>query len=277
MVQCNKMLEIDVAVLYCALQQRNSDMTTETTTQNIATNIDKTIAAVTTPVKAPTATVAKASAKSAAKTAAKPVRKARAATAKRRAGKVVAAVKLNNKRAVKATKRVANATVAATKTQIERNTPMAYDFTKMFAGFELPAADRFQTIFADAGERGQDMVRKSQATAGEMTELAKANIEALTEAGRIAATGVRSIGQDALNSGREGFEQASASLKTLADAKSPTEFIQIQSELARASFDRVVAEGSKFAEAMVKLAGEAVQPLSNRATINAERINELAA
>ena len=154
---------------------------------------------------------------------------------------------------------------------------MAYDFSKMFAGFELPAADRFQTIFADAGERSQDLVRKSQETAGEMTELAKANIEALTEAGRIAATGVRSIGQDALASSREGFEQASSSLKTLADAKSPTEFFQIQSDLAKASFDRVVAEGSKFAEAMVKLAGEAVQPLSNRATINAERINELAA
>ena len=252
-------------------------MTTDTTIQNIATNVEKTVAAVTTPVKAPTATVAK----SATKTATKPVRKARATTAKRRAhkapAKFVAAVKLNNKRAVKATKRVTKATVAAAKTQIERNTPMAYDFTKMFAGFELPAADRFQTIFADAGERSQDLVRKGQATAGEMTELAKANIEALTEAGRIAATGVRSIGQDALASGREGFEQASASLKTLADVKSPTEFFQIQSDLAKASFDRAVAEGSQFAEAIVKLAGEAVQPLSNRATINAERINELAA
>lgn len=252
-------------------------MTTDTTTtQNIATNIDKTIAAVTTPVKAPTATVTK----SAAKTASKPVRKART-TAKRRAAKsptkVAAAVNKNNKRAVKATKRVAKATVAAAKTQIERNTPMAYDFSKMFAGFELPAADRFQTIFADAGERSQDLVRKSQETAGEMTELAKANIEALTEAGRIAATGVRSIGQDALASGREGFEKASASLKTLADAKSPTEFFQIQSDLAKSSFDRVVAEGSKFTEQLVKLAGEAVQPLSNRAAINAERIKELAA
>ena len=248
-------------------------MTTDTTIQNIAANVEKTVAAVTTPVKAPVAPVAK--------TAAKPVRKARAATAKRRAvkspAKVAAAVSKNNKRAVKATKRVTKATVAAAKTQIERNTPMAYDFSKMFAGFELPAADRFQTIFADAGERSQDLVRKSQATAGEMTELAKANIEALTEAGRIAATGVRSIGQDALASGREGFEQASTSLKTLADAKSPTEFFQIQSDLAKASFDRVVAEGSKFAEAIVKLAGEAAQPLSNRATINAERINELAA
>ncbi|HEV2043042.1 MAG TPA: phasin family protein [Sphingomicrobium sp.] len=248
-------------------------MTTDTSIQNIAANVEKTVAAVTTPVKAPVAPVAKS--------AAKPVRKARATTAKRRAvkstAKVAAAVSKNNKRSVKATKRVAKATVAAAKTQIERNTPMAYDFSKMFAGFELPAADRFQTIFADAGERSQDLVRKSQATAGEMTELAKANIEALTEAGRIAATGVRSIGQDALASGREGFEQASTSLKTLADAKSPTEFFQIQSDLAKASFDRVVAEGSKFAEAIVKLAGEAAQPLSNRATINAERINELAA
>ena len=254
-------------------------MVTDTTTKNIETNIEKTVEAVTAPVKAP-ATVTKSGAtatKTAAKSGSKPVRKARATATKRRARKVVAAVKTNNARASTATKRIAKASVAAATTQIERNAPMAYDFSKMFAGFELPAADRFQTMFADVGERGQDMVKKGQATAGEMTELAKANIEALTEAGRIAATGVRSIGQDALNSGREGFEQASASLKTLADAKSPTEFIQIQSELARASFDRMVAEGSKFAESMVKLAGEAVQPLSNRASINAERINELAA
>ena len=252
-------------------------MVTDTTTKNIEDNINKTVEAVTTPVKAPVPTVATTVAKS----SAKPARKVRATVAKRRArkapAKVAAAATVTNKRAAKSAKRIAKASVAAATTQIERNAPMAYDFSKMFAGFELPAADRFQSLFAGAGERSQEMVRKGQASAGDMTELAKANIEALTEAGRIAATGVRSIGQDALNSGRQGLEQASASLKTLADAKSPTEFIQIQSELARTSFDRMVAEGSKFAEAMVKLAGEAVQPLSNRASINAERINELAA
>lgn len=252
-------------------------MTTDTNTQKIEANVEKTIAAITTPVTTASTTVAK----SASKAAAKPARKARAVATKRRArkapAKLAATVKKTNRRTVKATKRVAKATVAAATSQIERNSPMAYDFTKMFAGFELPAADRFQTIFAGAGERGQDMVRKSQEAASEMTEIAKANLEAITEAGRIAATGVRSLGQDALASGRDGFEQASASLKTLADVKSPTEFFQLQSELARSSFDRLVAEGSKFTEAMVKLAGEAVQPLSTRASINAERINELAA
>jgi phasin family protein len=80
-----------------------------------------------------------------------------------------------------------------------------------------------------------------------------------------------------LASGRESVEQASAAVKTLAEAKSPTEFFQLQSELARASFVRAVAETSKLTEQLVKLAGEAVQPLSTRASLNAERLNDIAA
>ena len=42
-------------------------------------------------------------------------------------------------------------------------------------------------------------------------------------------------------------------------------------------FTYEVAESSKLTETMVKLAGEAFQPLSNRATANAERFNTLVA
>ncbi len=160
---------------------------------------------------------------------------------------------------------------------IERTKTMTFDATKLFTVDALPGADKFQTLFADAGERSQDIVRKSQKAAEELAEITRANVEALTEAGRIAASGARSISQDVLASGREGIEQASAAVKTLAEAKSPTEFFQIQSELARASFDRAVSQGSKFTEQLVKLAGETVQPLSNRASINAERIKEMTA
>jgi phasin family protein len=62
-----------------------------------------------------------------------------------------------------------------------------------------------------------------------------------------------------------------------AEAKSPTEYLQLQGDFARASFDRMVAESSKLTESLVKLAGMAFQPLSNRATANAERINNLVA
>ena len=154
---------------------------------------------------------------------------------------------------------------------------MTYDFNQLFGGFQLPGADKYQDLFSGAGERSQQLVAKSQKAAEEMTDLAKANIEAMVEAGRIAAGGVKSIGQDVLASGREGIEQASDAVKTLAEAKSPTEFFQIQSELARASFDRFVAESSKLTERVVKLAGEAAQPLQNRASINATRIDDLVA
>ena len=209
---------------------------------------------------------------------AKPAKTAKAANkagARKPAAKVVAKVKKVNARRVNKARRPAGRKAPAP--QIERTTTMTFDATKLFNIDALPGADKFQTLFADAGERSQEIVRKSQKAAEQLAEIAKANVEALTEAGRIAATGARNIGQNALASGREGIEQASAAVKTLAEAKSPTEFFQLQSELARASFDRAVAEGSKLTEQLVKLAGEAVQPLSTRASLNAERINELAA
>jgi phasin family protein len=209
-----------------------------------------------------------------------PAAKAKTAVRARRVrkapAKVVAAVKKNNKRAVKTARRV-KAAAASTAQKIEGTDTMTYDFNKLFAGFQLPGADRYQDLFADAGERSQQFAAKSQKAAEQFTDLAKANVEALVEAGRIAASGAKSIGQDVLASGRQGIEQASDAVKTLAEAKSPTEFFQIQSELARASFDRFVTESSKLTERVVKLAGEAAQPLQNRASVNAERFNDLVA
>ena len=203
------------------------------------------------------------------KPAARRVRKAPA--------KVVEAVKKVNKRAAKAAKRAPRAARAASVKQIEGIKTMTYDFNQLFAGFQLPGADKYQQFVSEAGERSQQIAAKSQKAAEELTELTKANVEAFVEAGRIAVGGAKALGQDVIASGREGIEQASDAVKTLAEAKSPAEFFQIQSELARASFDRLVAETSKLTERVVKLAGEAVEPLQTRASLNAERINTLVA
>ena len=147
-----------------------------------------------------------------------------------------------------------------------------------FKGFDaVPAFAPFQTLFADANERSQDMTKRSQKVAEELADLARANVEAIVEAGRVASEGARSIGQDVVAKGRDGVEQAADAIRALAEAKSPTEYLQLQSDFARQSFDRAVAETSKLTESLVKLAGEAFQPLSNRATANAERFNTFVA
>ena len=150
--------------------------------------------------------------------------------------------------------------------------------TNFFNGFEaVPAFAPFQSLFADANERSQDLAKRSQKVAGELADLARANVEAVVEASRVAAEGARSLGQDVAATSRDGVEQTADAIRSLAEAKSPTEYLQLQSEFARASFDRMVAESSRLTESLVKLAGEAFQPLSNRATANAERFNTLVA
>ena len=251
------------------------------------TKVEDKIEAVVEAAAAPAKAVAEKAAETVApaieaKPAAKPVAKKSAPRRARKApAKVVEAVKKINKRAAKTAKRARTATkvrkpVASVK-QIEGIKNMTYDFNQLFAGFQLPGTDKYQQFVAEAGERSQQFAAKSQKAAEELSDLAKANVEAIVEAGRIYAGGAKALGQDVIASGREGIEQASDAVKTLAEAKSPAEFFQIQSELARASFDRLVAETSKLTERVVKLAGEAVEPLQTRASLNAERINTLVA
>jgi phasin family protein len=207
----------------------------------------------------------------------KVAKRARAATArqtKRAAGK--SSLKTATRRTKAGRRKTHNAarkSAAAAQERIENVIN-----SNFFNGLEaVPAFAPFQALFTEANGRGQELAKKSQKVAEELADLTRANVEAVVEAGRVAAEGARAIGQDVVASSREGVEQAADAIRSLAEAKSPTEYLQLQGEFARASFDRAVAESSKLTESLVKLAGEAFQPLSNRATANAERFNTLVA
>jgi len=207
---------------------------------------------------------------------AKTVKRARVATARRAKRVAVAAPKAATRRAKISRRKATNSARKTVRVAKQRTKTMTNN--TFFKGFDVvPAFAPFQSIFAGAGDRGQDLAKKGQKVAEELADLARANVEAVVEAGRVASEGVRSIGQDVVAKQRDSFEQAADAIRSLAEAKSPTEYLQLQGDFARASFDRLVAESSKLTETMVKLAGEAFQPLSNRATANAERFNTLVA
>lgn len=137
-------------------------------------------------------------------------------------------------------------------------------------------AAKAQAVFADMNERTKAAVEKSTKLVEEMNEFAKGNLEAVVESSRIAAKGFESMGQDAAEYGRKQFETATAALKGMASAKSPTDFFKLQSDFVRGAFDTYVAEASKNTEAMLKLAGDAAQPLSSRFAVAAEKIKTAA-
>jgi len=205
------------------------------------------------------------------------------ASAKRRAKKAVAA-KPTARRAKASTRKTRTAARRTVRTAARKTATAAQQGintmtnTNFFKGFDaIPAFAPFQSMIADANGRGQEFAKRGQKAAEEFANVARANVEAIVEAGRVAAEGARTIGQDFIATGRDNVEQAADAVRSLAEAKSPTEYMQLQGDFARASFDRMVAESSRLTETMVKLAGEAFQPLSNRATANAERMNAFVA
>lgn len=216
-------------------------------------------------IPAPKAKALKAAVVKAAPAAAKPAKTVRpAAKLARKAAKPVTAPKISAVRAPSAPAQ-------------ERTDTMNMNAFNFGAYDTVPGFAPFTNLFATANERGQELAKQSQAVAEEFADLAKANVEAMVEAGKIAVEGSKALGQDLIATSRDGVEQASDAIRSLAEAKSPTEYVQLQGEFARASFDRMVAETSKLTEAMVKLAGEAFQPIQNRASANAERFNSFVA
>ena len=159
----------------------------------------------------------------------------------------------------------------------QRNDEMTKD-TNIFAGFTaFPNSASFEKLFADASQRGEEAVKRSRKAAEELANLYRGNIDAFVEAGKIAASGAQSLSQDIVAKSRDSLEQTATTVRSFAEAKSPTELLQLQSDFARTAFDRFVEESSALTESVVKLAGEAFQPISNRASANVEKLNTIAA
>jgi len=173
---------------------------------------------------------------------------------------------------VEAAQAVAEEVIEATETVAPAvSTSTAKETTKMATQFENTTTQA-HTVFADMNERAKTAVEKSTKMVEEANEFAKGNIEALVESGRIAAKGFESLGQEAADYSRRSFESATAAMKNLAAVKSPTDFFKLQSDYLRGAFDSYVAEASKHTEAMIKLAGDAAQPISNRFAVAVEKV-----
>jgi phasin family protein len=135
---------------------------------------------------------------------------------------------------------------------------------------------RIQDVVKDAQTRAKTAFEKSQAAFGDAGEFNKGNIEAVVESGKLLAQGLQAMGKTYVAEVKSTFEAVQADVKELTAVRSPAEFVQIQSSLLRKYFDNAVAYNSKSAEAALKLANDAFQPISNRVTLAVEKVRKAA-
>ena len=134
------------------------------------------------------------------------------------------------------------------------------------------ATEKTQALFGDMNERTKAAMEKSTQLFADMNEFSKGNVEALVESSKIAVKGIETMSHEAADYTRKTFEGATAAMRDMAAVKTPADFMKLQSEFVRTAFDSLVAETSKNTEAMLKLAGEVAQPISNRVAVAAEKI-----
>jgi len=136
--------------------------------------------------------------------------------------------------------------------------------------------DRVKTMMGDVSARAKTAYEKGSEMVSQAGEFSKGNVEALVESGKIAAKGVQDMGQTYAEDTKKSFEELTVALKEMTSVKSPTEFIELQSKMVRKSFDTVVAQTSKNSEAFLKLAGDVIQPISNRVSVAVDSFKKAA-
>jgi phasin family protein len=166
-------------------------------------------------------------------------------------------------------------TAAAPAEQPQKETDMATT-AETITNSANTAAPVGAKMFADMNDRAKGAMERGSKLVEEMNGMTKGNVDALVESGRIAIRGMEQMGRESADYARRSFEQMTANMRALAAVKSPTELMKLQAEQTRTAFDQAVAQTSHSTEAMLKLAGEVVQPISNRFAVVADRVRSAA-
>ena len=138
------------------------------------------------------------------------------------------------------------------------------DTVKKFAD---EAKTRTEALTADFQAKSKEALAKTSKLAEEAVEFNKANVEALVEAGKIAAKGIETLGQEGVTYARKSFEDTTAALKGYTAVKTPADFFKLYAENSKKAFDAAVAQTSKTSELVVKLTNESFAPISNRVSV----------
>lgn len=135
---------------------------------------------------------------------------------------------------------------------------------------------RMETLTTDMNGRTKEAMAKSGKLAEEAVAFNKANLEALVEAGKIAAKNMEVLGQEVVAFGRKSVEEATVAVKGYSAVKTPADFFKLYAENSKKAFDAAVAQTSKTSELVVKMANDSFAPISNRVSVITSKMKSAA-
>jgi phasin family protein len=139
------------------------------------------------------------------------------------------------------------------------------------AGAEA-AQKNYERFFSATKEQAEKMSAGAFKTYEDLSKFSKDNLDAYVAAGTTVAKGFETIGRAWVNFTQETFEAGAQVAKALLSAKTLREAVDVQTDFAKTTFDKLVAEGTKVSEISVKVANEAAEPLNARLNATIEKL-----
>jgi len=113
-------------------------------------------------------------------------------------------------------------------------------------------------------------VEKAVKTSEELMSFSQGNLEAFVKATQIYATGFQDLTKHIASTSKASIEETVAFSKSLMGVKSVKEAVDLQTGYAKTSIEKAVAESNKLTDATVKLAEQAIAPLTARIALAVE-------
>jgi phasin family protein len=122
----------------------------------------------------------------------------------------------------------------------------------------------------------KEKMDKAMRSAQDLMSFSQGNFEAMIKSSQIWAAGVQDISKQFAASAQAHMDEGMSAFKALTSVKSLKEALDLQSNLARSSMEKAVSETGRLTDASLKLAEEAIAPLTARVTLAVETFSKTA-
>ncbi len=125
--------------------------------------------------------------------------------------------------------------------------------------------------FGETQTKVKEGMEKAMKTAEEFVAFSQGNVEALVKSSQIWAAGMQDLSKQVAATAQASFDETMATFKALSGVKSLKDAIDLQSNLARATLEKTMAESGKLTDASFKLTEQALAPITARVTLAVEK------
>jgi phasin family protein len=162
--------------------------------------------------------------------------------------------------------------VVAISPVVETLTTKMSELPKQLSDVTDLAKSQFEKSQTEVKSKMENAMKSTE----EMVSFGQGNVEAVMKSSQIWAAGLQDLGKHFAATAQAQLDETMATVKVLSSVKSLKEAMEIQSTLAKTAMDKMMAETGKLTDASMKLAEQAMAPITARVTLATEKFGRTA-